>query len=108
MKFPFYTRNYELRHKHYVASSLFLVIFTSSFVVDSLAYKNASHPRKFLHRRKLHHKYHKGHINQTRLYSNTWAVRVHPPHHSVAERIAKKHGFKVLGKVSDHMYWIQL
>ena len=33
-------------------------------------------------------------------YTNTWAVHVDPPNKSVADRIAKKHGFVNIGKVS--------
>ena len=32
-------------------------------------------------------------------FSNTWAVRIDPPDHHVADRIAKKHGFINIGKV---------
>ena len=68
-----------------------------------MALARRHHPGKSLYTRKHgHHKHHKGKSKiHGKYYSNTWAVRFHPPHRGIADRIAKKHGFEVLRQVGN-------
>ena len=95
---------YELKTHNFVVPLLVFFILgdLSSEVLARRKSKHNSGSNLYI-RRSSHHKAHSRSKEKAKLrhkyYSNTWAVSFHPPHRDVAERVAKKHGFEVLGQV---------
>ena len=95
---------YELKI-HIIAVPLLIFFILGDLSSEALARKSSKHHsgRNLYVRRSGHHRGHsrsKGKLKpKHKYYSNTWAVRFHPPHREIADRITKKHGFEILGQV---------